>query len=963
MADVEVEDADAPEAEQVEEEAASLFFSVQGVKGLSGSAKLVSWCKTMDVVAIVTQENQIALHRLNWQRIWTATETRDVTSLSWKSDGKAIVTGFADGHYAVWDIENGLVSFSTVKHGTSSILSRTPIALVDWSCQEIKSLRRGAISKQKRYADPGRSTLAPLWPLQGVDAMIGGVFSSSTMEVEQAYTSSSAAGESSTTRLERSEPASLNILTASHVDGNLHLYALGTFEIGHIDVAKMLKQAQPSLNFHQLAILATHFSPDHSRLHMIVHLRAKDDSVRFGEDGGEIGPDGTTALLTVDTTLLQSKMSEVLAVVWQSTLIQDLYYRIAAVTEKMALLWSDAITPFVTKMKHFQDQLIAEFPTVEAVFLALLACGTRSSTLDTLLVVNLGSKAAETMMKTFESTCDQLEHLVNQHLRPTAERLMYRLIALNSYGMHSRAFSALGLSTTEIATMMEVVQNIISHCANFVLHLTRSRQLYMNFLKWLYLKTFEEDDEQPKNITVDTFYIGQFLKGDIRADPIGQLIRGYIGAPANSASTGSGSATGATGAPGFIGAGKPVASQQPATSRLPVLSSMIPNAQSSQLQASSQTSNPASHLTPAFRGLDDSNALDMDGSLNYSYISLDPPEDANMSMAISEGVPSLMTPLRGQFRAPMTSSPEASNMGPIQLIDLPSSLDILADESMSPLNKVSVKTDFAPPKLFHSLQALSFSGLRNSVHQQAEKLFNSISRSLSTHYKFDSILMLFTRPELLKSDIATEVFPIPELVPVMQAEHAFQFVDLPDTSDPTGTCLLFKDASSFWVLKTQRGGDSFQVSGIEIASQHDDDAQAFSDEILVDVRFYKDLSVMALLRPLEENRCQLQKLSMESLEYYSSKADVANTSMGMINYFDDVVMMHPFQHTSEDTILGLRDFSLDALAIHLSGPRGVGFILGAPRKCLVLDLDNNETPEEEEEAAEEGEEVAEEEEA
>ena len=31
MADVEVEDADAPEAEQVEEEAASLFFSVQGV--------------------------------------------------------------------------------------------------------------------------------------------------------------------------------------------------------------------------------------------------------------------------------------------------------------------------------------------------------------------------------------------------------------------------------------------------------------------------------------------------------------------------------------------------------------------------------------------------------------------------------------------------------------------------------------------------------------------------------------------------------------------------------------------------------------------------------------------------------------------------------------------------------------------------------------------------------------------
>lgn len=952
MSDVEADDVEALEPEQVEESSPALSFTVQGIKGLSGAAKLVSWCKTMDVVAIVTQENQIALHRLNWQRIWSVTETRDVTSLSWRDDGKSVVTGYADGHYAIWDIENGLNSFSTVKHGTSSISSRTPISLVDWSCQELKSLTRSTISKQKRYADPGRATLAPLWPLQGVDAHIGGVFSSSTMDSDQPAPSSGTSGESSTTRLERTEPATLNVLTTAHVDGTIRLYALGTFEIGHIDVAKLLAKAQPALDFREVAILATHFSPDHSRLHVVAHMRAKDDSVRFGEDGGEIGPDGTTALITFDTSLLQTKMSEALAVTWQSTLIQDLYYRIAAVTEKMALLWSDAITPFITKMKSFQDALSAEFATVEAAFLALLACGTRSTTLDTLLVVNLGSKAADNMMKKFESTCDLLEHLVNQHLRPTAERLMYRLVALNSYGMHSRAFAALGLSIEDIAAMMEVVQNIISHCANFVLHLTRSRQLYMNFLKWLYLISFEQDDEdKPPKQSVDLYYIGQFLKGDIRADPIGQLIRGSIGAPAPATAGATTGIIGKAGAPGFIGAST---SAPPLASRLPT--SLVANpSHSSQMQPSSQASTASASQPTAYKGLDDSNALDMDGSLNYSYISIDPTEEANISMAISDGAPAMMTPMRGQFRAPMTSSPEASNMGPIQLIDLPSSMDLFSDNSMSPRHKAASKSE-AAPKLFHSLQSFSFSGLRNAVHQQAEKLFNSISNSLSTHYKFDSILLLFTRPELLKSEIATEVFPIPEFVPVMQAEHAFQFVDMPDASGTIDTCLLFKDAASFWIVKAQRG-DSFAVSGIEIASQHTDDAQAFADEILIDLRYYKDSTLMALLRPAEESTCQLQKLSLESLDFYTSKVDVANASLGMINYFDDIVMMHPFQHTSEDTLQAQRDFSLDALSLHLSGPRGVGFILGAPRKCLLLDFDNDEAPEEEEEAAEEAEEV------
>lgn len=994
MEDVDVEDTAAQEQVEAEESVPGICFTLLGTKGLSAAVKLVSWCKTMDVVAIVTQENQLSLHRLNWQRIWMVAETRDVTTLSWKEDGKSIVTGFADGHYAVWDIENGTSSFSTVKHGVSSIVTRVPVVQMNWSCQQMTSTRRGVFSKLKRYEDPGRTTLAPLWPLSGVDAPVGGFFSSSTMESDQSQSIFSlGGGESSTTRLERMEPSALNVLAVSHVDGTLHLYAVGTFEIGRIDLNTMLREARPQLPaFGEIGVLASHFSRDLSRLHLVVHLRAKDDSVRFDEEGGEIGPDGMTVLLTVDTNLLQTKMSEILAVMWQSTLIQDLYYRIAAVTEKMALMWSDAITPFVTKMKHFGDQLSAEFDTVEAAFLALLACGVRSSTLDTLLIVNLGTRAAENMMKTFETTCEQLEHLVNQHLRPTAERLMYRLVTLNSYALHSRSFAALGLSTSQIATMMEVSKNMISHCANFVLHLTRSRQLYMNFLKWIYLNTIEEGEEKPSNITIDTFYIGQFLKGDIRADPIGQLIRGSMAssscpsAPVSSNQGASHPSTAGGSAPSFISS-KPAGSFIPPIPGLPAATassqSNVSSFQTSNSSASATTKAAATSAPIAFKSLDESTGLDMDESLNYGDMSIDPIEDANMSMVLSDAGAGgnacggfLSTPQRGapapsSWKPPMTSSPESSNMGPIQLIDLPSSLLILPDESTSPrtqnslnINQVSAKmaiehsTAAMPslkptiasihrPQAFQSLHSFSFSGLRNAVHREAESLFNSISKSLSSHFKLDNMLLLFTRPELLKSDELTEVFPMSEFVPLMQSEHSFEFVEMPNAPQSTTACLLFKDASTLWVIRLQQT-DSFSVSGIELSSHHDDENEAFSDELLIDVKYYKDSTLMALLRPEQQNRAQIQKLSLGNLEYYTSKIDVANASQGMINYFDDVVMMHPFQHTSEETILQKRDFSLDALSLHLSGPRGVGFILGAPRKCLLLDFENDEVAEEEE---------------
>ena len=62
-------------------------------KGLSADVALAAWSPTMDLLALVTADGQLCVHRLNWQRLWAVTPERPVTALCWRTDGKALATG------------------------------------------------------------------------------------------------------------------------------------------------------------------------------------------------------------------------------------------------------------------------------------------------------------------------------------------------------------------------------------------------------------------------------------------------------------------------------------------------------------------------------------------------------------------------------------------------------------------------------------------------------------------------------------------------------------------------------------------------------------------------------------------------------------------------------------------------------------------------------------------------------
>lgn len=56
---------------------------------------------------LCTVDDQLALHRLNWQRLWSLQPDAAVHCIAWSSDGKMLAIGTADGNTCLIDGEHG----------------------------------------------------------------------------------------------------------------------------------------------------------------------------------------------------------------------------------------------------------------------------------------------------------------------------------------------------------------------------------------------------------------------------------------------------------------------------------------------------------------------------------------------------------------------------------------------------------------------------------------------------------------------------------------------------------------------------------------------------------------------------------------------------------------------------------------------------------------------------------------
>ncbi|KAF8389343.1 hypothetical protein HHK36_026037 [Tetracentron sinense] len=108
-------------AMETDQPQATLPFQLQFDKPVASQIKIAEWNPEKDLLAMVTEDSKILLHRFNWQRLWTISPGRGITSLCWRPDGKAIAAGLEDGTILLHDVENGKLLRSIKSHSRAVV--------------------------------------------------------------------------------------------------------------------------------------------------------------------------------------------------------------------------------------------------------------------------------------------------------------------------------------------------------------------------------------------------------------------------------------------------------------------------------------------------------------------------------------------------------------------------------------------------------------------------------------------------------------------------------------------------------------------------------------------------------------------------------------------------------------------------------------------------------------------------
>ena len=88
--------------------ARSLIMRQMDEKTTDQEVKLMVWSPKMDILALAFSSGSISLHRLQWQKIWTAEPGEEevvVGALAWRPDGKLLAAGDSAGVLTIRHIE------------------------------------------------------------------------------------------------------------------------------------------------------------------------------------------------------------------------------------------------------------------------------------------------------------------------------------------------------------------------------------------------------------------------------------------------------------------------------------------------------------------------------------------------------------------------------------------------------------------------------------------------------------------------------------------------------------------------------------------------------------------------------------------------------------------------------------------------------------------------------------------
>lgn len=488
-----------------EEEASRIVpFQLQFDKPVASQIKIAEWNPEKDLLAMVTEDSKILLHRFNWQRLWTISPGRCITSLCWRPDGKAIAVGLQDGTISLHDVENGKLLRSMKSHTTAVV------------CLNWEDDGGGEIADDNFYISKYEDRTSRFFPPPPRVPRVPGLVPGETGFMDES--------ENLSQELSNTSHQRFNILCSADKDGIISFSIFGIFPIGKTDIHDFSVRC-PLANKHvdckllNASICKVAFSKDLCHLTVLCsgELQVPGDDLHGFH------------CLTLDTSIFYKRRNELHQVAQQASNIEDLTEVIRASLSVMSKQWSDAMHTFHDKFDSLSNLIHVNGldSTPQEEFLSLLGGARTSPAVHQFLENSLGEAGLKRITKLVCGAGKELQVIVLEHLQPAAEIIGFRLGELRGLSKWRSRYQGVGLDETLIDNATEKAGMLLIQVERFMRVLSASVQQFSNFFNWLHKcvkMLMSEPSDQHQLLAFNSELVILFLKYLYDQDPVRRLL-------------------------------------------------------------------------------------------------------------------------------------------------------------------------------------------------------------------------------------------------------------------------------------------------------------------------------------------------------------------------------------------------------------------------------------------------------
>ncbi|KAG5622681.1 hypothetical protein H5410_007899 [Solanum commersonii] len=482
-----------------------LPFQLQFDKPIASQIKIAEWNPEKDLLAMVTEDSKLLLHRFNWQRLWTVTPGKNITSICWHPDGKAIAVGLEDGTISLHDVENGKLLRNIKSHSAD-------VVCLHWE----EDGKKDKNSNTSSYEDRTSRFFPPPPRVPKMPGLVPG--DSGFMDD----------GDDSFQELSNSSHQRYNILCSGDKDGSICFNIFGIFPIGTVNihnlvVSSSLSSSNVACRLLNASICKVALSKDLCHLVVLCNGELSTDEVDQGE--GHHGLLGFHCLV-LNTSIFSKRKTELHQVAQQASNIEDLSEVIRTSLSVMSKIWSDAMHTFHEKFNAVSTLIVDHGldSTPQDEFLSLLGGARASPPLHQFLENSLGEAGLKRVAKAVNGAGKELQLIVLDHLQPAAEIIGFRIGELRGLSKWRARYKGIGLDEKLMDNATERAGMLLVQVERFMRVLASVVQQFSNFFSWL-LKSVkilmaEPSDQLPFNSELVII----FLKFLYDQDPVKQLL-------------------------------------------------------------------------------------------------------------------------------------------------------------------------------------------------------------------------------------------------------------------------------------------------------------------------------------------------------------------------------------------------------------------------------------------------------